>query len=197
MKATGTWSTRRYFWLGMLLVVVLVGLRIAWLQTPWGASRGFAGRKTGFILLYKRYNPKWEPVYEHLDAETLKERTDAGVSPDPGSDKWPESSGRVVIHETIRSFLGREDMYYELGLAYTSYDSRRIASCRVYWYGHFSNGCGVHATRELDDQKQVVTIYVVETVHGASRKATFKFRLTDEGFVALVDGEEWAMELPH
>ena len=191
MEDTRSRSYRKLIWLGAAVILLLVGGRVAWVEYGRKMPRFFPRRQTEFLFMGKRYQPEWERVSEKEIEDLLSSETGDPSSPVGPTDRVSMSGGQPIVADTARGFLGRSVLTYRLSLDYKATSDRRFISVRLTFTDHSSPDCKARATYELDDERRFITVHLVETYCGVSRKASFKFCMGGYSLIGIAGGKTW------
>ena len=173
--------------MGMGLVFVVLAGRIAWIHSPWGLARKFARKKTDFYLLGKPYQPKWGPASEVNYTGRAYRGSPAFFYLDGETVRRENNSTQTLIEDSVQGSFGHNLMRFEVSADFRAGTEPPIPLFSLYSEESCHGRCGVITRPEFEDKKGILTVHLVETFKGVSRKATFRFRLTPEGFVAVED----------
>ena len=190
MDNTRTKRYQKLFWLGMLIVVVLIGGRIAWVRYSNRTWNHFANRETDFRILGKPYQPKWQKTGELMERQnTTRTSSSSGVS--KSLPPFKEKITQELASDAFGSgaWSGEAD-WVVTASAESSMHSEHYVTVSIHEESRSKGKCRLRLRYDYTSRTHIIKLSIQEGYGTQGREVTLYFRLTPDGFVHVEDLEE-------
>ena len=187
MKGIGTWSYRKLFWIGLVAIILLIGLRIAWVEYTRRSPYYFAKRETDFLLLDEPYQPRWKPEYVTDFVTSSSSGQGLAIPLGDNSHLMQPVIHQVLIEDSIKATLSANMMKIRVSVYCDKDPVSETYATRIDSDDLSRGRCGARTHAYFDEKTNALVIRLVETFQGTSRKTILRFRLTPDGFVPFED----------
>jgi hypothetical protein len=178
---------RRWTWIAVAAILLLVGGRIAWVIMRAPHIGDFTKLKTDFQMLGKPHQPEWTAAVRTGRVEDCSADVPNIQSPDWARVTRGEGIDQLLAADEMGGGFLRPHLKWEVRVTLHISDDGEQYHTSPSWEARRSGKCGVVITNHFNEDTRILRLHIIETYAGQSRETTLKFRLTPKGFVAVHD----------